>query len=190
MRGLLGLLVLVLGAGLVAELLLPDLLEERVEEQVQASTRGVADVTAELGDGPLLPGLLLQGRVSSLDLRLREVAGREVTVGDAELELRGIELDRRALLGGAIEVTDVEAGVARLRIVDDRIASVGEALERLGPTASDLGGRALELAGDVVTPADTAWMPCQPTVEVEGDRLLLECAFDQVPEFLREATLG
>jgi hypothetical protein len=192
-RTLLVLVLIVGGLGLLAaELLAPRLLEEQIEEQVRVNTGEVATVEAELGGFPFLPGLLLDGRVETLDLRLEELAGREVTFGEVEVALEGILLDRDVLWGGELRVTGIDVGTIRLELVDERIGAVSDVVDRLGSDAVRLRDRALELAPQGVQPVqlplDDDLLPCSPSAELDGDVVRLECEFEDVPPMLLEAS--
>jgi hypothetical protein len=192
-RNLLVLVLIVGGLGLLAaELIAPRLLEEQIEDQVRANTGQAATVEADLGGSPFLPGLLLDGRVETLDLRLEEVAGREVTFGTVEVSLEGILLDREVLWGGQLRVTDIDVGTIRLELIDERIGAISDVVDRLGSDAVRLRDRALELAPEgaeaVQVPLDEDLLPCSPSAELDGDVVRLECEFQDVPPMLFEAS--
>jgi hypothetical protein len=187
-------LLLILLAGVAGELLLPSLIESRVEQQVRANTDDVAVVEAEVGSFPFLPSLLLDGRVDSLDVELLELADQQVSFGDVHFGLEGIQLDRDVLLGGQLHVTDIDVGYVRIEVVDERLRDTMEAVEDLGPEAVRLRDRVLELAPEgaqaVEIPIDDRLLPCTPDVEVEGDLAVFSCEFHDVPPVLLEAALG
>jgi hypothetical protein len=193
-RTLLGFVLLVAAIAAVAgELLLPSMVESRVEEQVRANTDGEAVVEAEVGTFPFLPTLLLDGRVDSLDVQLLELSGREVTFGDVHFGLEGIQLDREVMLGGQLRITSIDVGYVRIEVVDERLGAAMESVERLGPEAVRLRDRALELAPEgeaaVEFPIDERLVPCTPDIEMEGDTAVLTCEFQDVPPVLLEAAL-
>jgi hypothetical protein len=193
-RTLLGFVLLVAVAAAVAgELLLPSMIESRVEEQIRANTDGEAVVEAEVGAFPFLPPLLLDGRVDSLDVQLLELAGREVTFGDVHVGLEGIQLDREVMLGGELHITAIDVGYVRIEVVDERLAAAMESVERLGPDAVRLRDRALQLAppgaSAVEIPIDERLVPCAPDVEVVDDVAVFACEFHDVPPVLLEAAL-
>jgi hypothetical protein len=193
-RTLLGfVLLIVVVAAVAAELLLPSMIEARVEEQVRANTDDAAVVEAEVGSFPFLPGLLLDGRLDALTVELMELAGREVTFGDVEFGLEGIDLDREVLLGGELRVTDIESGFVRIEVIDERIGAAMDAVDRLGPEAVELRDRVLELAPDgarsLEVPIDDRLLPCTPEVEVDGDVAVFTCEFQDVPPVLLEVAV-
>lgn len=189
-----GLLVLVVGVALAAELLLPSLLAARVEERVREHTRDVAAVDAEVGARPFLPPLALEGRVDTLRVELTEVAGRTLDTATVTFALEDLTLDRSRLLAGDLHVTAIGRGVAELTLTDARIGRVSEAADGIGADAARWAGRVLELAPEgmdrLEIPVDHELLPCAPDVTVEDDTVRLRCALEDVPPVLVNLATG
>lgn len=196
-------LVLLAAVG-AAEALAPPFVEARVEDQVRERTRGVTGVRADVGSFPLVTRVLLTGEVSSLTVHLEEVARQRLRVVDVAVSMRGIALDRGALLGGEVEVTGIDRGALTASIPEEALASALGVPVTLGPdqVSATAGGQEvtadltvegtdLVLAGAagldarVALPADI--LPCTPDVDVTADAVELSCLFEEVPDVLVRA---
>ena len=192
LRGLTAIVVVVVIAGAVAEVLVPPMVEARVEEAVHEHTSGAATVDAEAGSFPFVPGLLLDGTVDRLDVTLREVADQRITIGTVALRLDGIHLDRRQLLAGTLEVVDVDRGRVQVEIAESEIVDalgVGDLDSRM----VDMARRGLEIAADgrsLEVPVPEGLLPCTPEVETTEAGVRLRCEFEGVPDVLSGRTLG
>lgn len=138
-----GLLVV---AVVAAEIAVPPWAETRAEERVAAETDGRVTAEVSLSGPPLVMPVLLDSTVDRATVRLDQVGDRPVPL-DVVFELDGIEVDRKALLSGNLEVTDVEAGVVRVRAdLNDRVPT---GLEPVADQLAELGlDRLLEAAAE------------------------------------------
>lgn len=204
MRRLTWIVVLVLAAALVAaEIAAPPFVEARIEEQVRTRTRELAAVEADVDSFPLLTRTLVTGKVSRLTVNLREVLHQELRITAVRLLLRGIELDRGALLQGEARLRDIERGEVTLELSGSALtAALGVPVEvRRGAAVVQRAGALLgvDLVADggelllrgpaglsLRAPLPGDLMPCAPDVEVLGDRILLTCSFEGIPPLLRD----
>ncbi len=184
LRGVVVIGGILLVAGVIAELVAPGLVEDRIEETVRARTDDQARVDAYVAGSPFLPRLVLDGELERIEVTLEEVAGRQLVVGTVALSADRIELDRGALARGEVEITGIDTGRVTV-LVDQEELSRALGVE-LDPGAMELAGRALEVAGRraLELPLEEV-MPCQPDLDVDPPDIRLHCTFDEVPEVLR-----
>lgn len=184
-----GLLVV---AVVAAEIAVPPWAEGRAEERVAAETDGRVTAEVKLSGPPLVVPVLLDSTVDRATMRLDQVGDRPVPL-DVVFELDGIEVDRMALLSGNLEVTDVEAGVVRVRAdlngrvpaglepVADQLAELG--LDRLLAAAAEgavrLRGGRLEADG-----LDVAVDEASCTTTAQDLVVTIRCRLAEIPPFL------
>jgi len=176
----------------------------RTEDAIGDYLAGVAEVDVDIESFPFLGRLGVAGSVSRLDVRLRDVIGQAVNLAGVRFDARGVELDRGALLGGEVYVTDLrevrvaaridEAEVRRLTRADvdlvDGRATVTVAGERLGAEVSVVSGTIrLGVAFlDLRVPLpDTGFLPCEVDARVVDGALLAHCVADELPSFIAAA---
>lgn len=185
---------LLLVLGIVAEIMAPRMLEAGVEEVVHERSRGAAVVEADAGSFPFVPELAGEGVIDRLTVTLEEVGGGRVPLSRVAFTLEDIHVDRGALLGGDVEVTDIGAGLVTVDLERRRLAeALGGPLD-LDPGMIELAGRALRIAvddgGAVELPVPRELLPCAPEMEVTGERVRLRCRLEEVPEVLVRAAQG
>lgn len=180
-RRIIGALVLLLVLAVVAvEVLAPPVIEQRVEARVRTSTASVVGVEAQLNSFPVLTRALATERVESLDVRLEEVATRQIPIAELTFGLRGVIIDRDELLRGRLRIRDIERAVLRAEL---REQAVGELLG-VELDVSDLAGR-VGLPAGVALPSEL--MPCAPQIAVEESVVVLTCSVDDLPGVLVRA---
>jgi hypothetical protein len=192
---------LLLVADMVAESLAEAELEARLEQEVPQAT----SVSASITSFPFLGRLLTSGRVAEVDARARglEVRGLKLDVVDVDLD--GVTLDRRILVDDKrVAVTDIDHGRVTAEVtqaaLSDRLgvdlrleagrASVTVAGRRITASLEVRNGE-LVVSGvglslpalDVVAPL----LPCIANAEIVPGRVLMTCAFTEVPEELQSA---
>lgn len=177
---------------LVGETVAQNWLERRIVERVTEAAAGRVAVAADVDSFPVASRLATTGKVEHVEVRLEEVAGRGLGPVSVRFDVRGLALDRGALLSGALDVTGLEQGRFRAGLAtSDLPTPVRRGLELFAGGAERLG---LEVTRDGVT-ADlplvgevTATLPlrapCDPDLEVEPAELVLRCTFSEVPEIL------
>ena len=187
LRGLVVGVGLVVVAGVVAELTVPGLVEDGIEETVRTRTDDRVQVEAQVAGSPLVPRLLLDGEVEQVEVTLAEVDGRELRSATASLSARDIRVDRAALVRGEVEVTDLDVGQVVLELDPQELAEAFDLPVDLDPRALELAGDALELAGrqvlDLIVP--TGQLPCDPQLAVESADIRFSCTFDELPDMLQ-----
>lgn len=107
-------LVLVMVVAMVvtvaAEVVVPPRIEEAVAERVSTRVPEAGSVRAELEGFPVVARGVATGEVQGLVVTLEEVARPELTVDQIVVELTGIEVARRALIDGEVDLERIERG--------------------------------------------------------------------------------
>lgn len=177
------------------------------EDAIGDYLAGVAEVEVDIDSFPFVGRLGVAGSVSRLEVRLTDVLGQAVNMASVRFDARGVELDRGALLGGDVYVTDVrevrvaaritEAEVRRLTRADvelgDGRATVTVAGARLGADVAVVDGTIrLGVAGlDLRVPLpDAGFLPCTVDARVVDGALLAHCVADELPSFIAGAVTG
>lgn len=195
---LVGFVVLVAVLAVAVELLAPVLAALQIEEQVRERARDAAGVEADVGTFPVVTRLLATERVRRVEVTLDEVARQELRFTAVSYELRGVRLDREALLRGDVRVTAIQGGQVTAEVAPDALTeALGVPVEVQDGLLSAAGvdadvvpevqGRSLVLpAGGlpgIALPDDL--IPCQPEATIEGDRVRITCALQDVPFILQ-----
>ncbi|HVL98128.1 MAG TPA: LmeA family phospholipid-binding protein [Egibacteraceae bacterium] len=195
---LVGLLLLLAVVALAIEVVAPQLAEARIEEHVQARTEGAVGVSADVGTFPVVTRLLATERLPRLAVTLDEVAGQQLTFTSVRFELRGVSLDRDALLAGNVRVRGMQSGHVTVTADAAALQEAIGAPVRLegGSVIADVAGRqvqlplaleggALRLPGGLPTLALPDVVPCTTadTAVLDG-RIELSCALEEVPLIL------
>lgn len=183
MKALRRTLLVMLVVWVAAEVAAPPLAAARIEARLRGQVPA-SDVTAEVARFPLLSRLLTTGRVPRVAVELTDVAYQGLRVAVVRYELTGVSLDRAALLGGRLQVTDIEEGSVTGEVAAAEVAAVLGAGAAVGADVQVRDGR-LVVAG-IEGPALPAELieSCDPDVAVEGDRLVVTCALQEVPGLL------
>lgn len=179
-------------------------IEEGAERRGGVSTSAEADIRSF----PFLPKLLTSGSAGGVNVRITGFAADRLELALIEIDVGELRLDESKLLqGDGVEVTGISDGrvaaevtgpdlaaATRLPVtIEDgevRISVAGRAVA-VRPTVSAEGSLQLGAAG--VAPAAlglarSGISACTSTsVEVQGDRLRIECRTEEVPRFLVEA---
>lgn len=195
---LIGLLVLVVFGAVGIELVAPQLAAAKIEDNVRGQTSGVGEVSADVGTFPVVTRLLATEEVPRVGLTLEEVAAQQLSFASVRFELRGVRLDRDALLGGDVRVRSMRGGQVTatldlddlsealgvpVRVEDGNVIVTVAGADIEVPLA--LAGRQLSLPaglGSVPLP-DVVSCTAAETVVAEG-RIEVSCALDDVPEIL------
>lgn len=200
-----------LGAVLaVADSLAREAAEAELERRLTAQVPGAAGVDAEIEAFAFLPRLALTGRIPAVRARVATLAAGPLRLADADVSLRGVRLDRRALLRRReVQLRAVDSGTASV-VLDEAAVSAALGL----PVEIDASGRVrvsfrgrtvtapvavaddgrivVDLPGPLpalpLTAGALPLLPCTPRAVPEPGRVRLSCAVTQVPpELLREA---
>ncbi|MBW3580064.1 MAG: DUF2993 domain-containing protein [Actinobacteria bacterium] len=200
-------LVVVLAAIAVvgAELVAPPRIEEAIEARVAERVPEASSVTAELSGFPVVARALATGKVPRLVVVLDEVAHPEVTISSVEIEVTGIEISRRALVDGEVDLervdraqlgavvteADLEQALAGgdidLTLRPGRVEAT-VAGRSVGSDATVAGGRITFDLGplpdvSVALPGPELF-PCPLGGEVVQGAVRLGCVLEQVPDYL------
>lgn len=196
-----GLLVVIVLLAAAVELLAPPVIEDRIEAHVRERSAGTVGVSADVGPFPVVTRLLATEKVGRLGVTLDEVAGVDVSFASVRFGLRGVALDRAALLNGNIRVRSIDAGEVTATI------DVAVLSDRLGVPLRVEGDQLVVGAAEIPVPIDVVsglltlpgadvggleliderYLPCAapPTAELGEGRVLLSCTLEGVPLVLQ-----
>ena len=175
-------LVLLVALWLIGELLLIPFAERQTAREVAARTRDTAAVSADIGSFPLAARVLFTGKVPRLSVTLDRVARASVRFAEVRFDLEGISVDRPAMLRGRAQVESIDRGTVTATI---EIGALGR-LASLAGIDVRVVGRTLN-AGRVSVAIAEDLVPCNPEASVDGERVILTCAIDDVPDVLVDA---
>jgi hypothetical protein len=179
--------------------------EAKVEQRARAQAPGSQAVEARIGSFPFLPRLLLSGSVPEVALHLEQVTTGPVDLAVVDIDLRGVVLDRDALLAGSPELQDITGGTVNVELDAGAIERVVRLPVSVGDGAVRVRFRGLEVAvrpeagqdGSLVLRAGrlpplrvplarSRLVSCAAArVTVEGERVRLSCDVTEVPPALR-----
>lgn len=182
MRLIRWLVLALVGLWLVGEFAAIPIAERVIEQEVSARYRDAASVNADIGSFPLVARVLATEKVGRLTVTLERIARQTITFAEVRFELTGIVVDRSALLRGDPRVKEIDRGVVTATIDVPAL----EGIPSLGAADVRVDGRTLR-AGPAAIEIDKELVPCSPQARVEGDRIILSCEIDEVPESLLDA---
>lgn len=201
------LVVVLLAIFLVADRIALARAETGVAEAISAQVQGVGSVESSIDSFPFTGRLALQGEVSTLRMRLRDITGQGIDVAELLVVAHDIELDRRLLLERAdVRVTDVGSATATVRITEGavrRATGVQVDLRSDGTAGVTMGGVTasasavveagllrLTLEGQpalTVPLPGSSLLPCTPDVRVVADAIVAACEADRLPAIVLDA---
>jgi hypothetical protein len=176
------LFLVIAGLWLVGEIALIPLANARIENEVAKRTRDATNVNASIGSFPVATRVLITGKVPKLSVTLERIARQALTFAEVKFDLSGIGVDRPSILQGKAKINSIDSGTVTATIdagVLGRIASLAGADVRVDGRTLRVAGRALAL--------DQELIPCEPTARIEGEKVLVTCTLDEVPDILLEA---
>ena len=175
---------------IAAEVLVPPLAEERIEDRLAAAGSGARRVEANIRSFPLTTSVLLGGRMRRLDLTLHGVDRGELRFQTLRFELEDVEIDRGALLRGEPRARSIARGVVTAVLSTDAVLDAAGA-PNLPQTAAALdtlrvSDGSLVIGGDgpfpeLSVPLHRDLFPCEPAATVVGGRVRLRCTVEPVP---------
>ena len=192
-------------ATVAAEVVVPPRIEEAVAKRVAAAVPEAESVRAELDSFPVVARGLASGEVQRLVVTLEEVARAELTIDQVQVEATGIEVARRALFDGEVDLERIDRGELRAVVTE---ADLEEALPVDGIDLTLTPGRveatvAGQTAGSDVEvvegqvrfdlgPLPDAsvalpgpdFFPCALEGEAVQGAVRLGCTLDRVPDYL------
>jgi len=176
------LIIVLAGLWLVGEIALIPLANGRIENEVASRTRDAANVNASIGSFPVASRALITGKVPKLSVTLERIARQALTFAEVKFDVAGISVDRPSILQGKVKINSIDSGTVTATIdagVLGRIASLAGVDVRVDGRTLRVAGRALAL--------DQELIPCEPTARIEGEKVLVTCTLDEVPDILLEA---
>lgn len=205
---LLLLLAALLGGLAYGDLRLRSLAEEQAEHKLTEALPQARGVEVTLDGFPFTLGVLLDGKVEALHVRLAEVEESGLTAQDLSLDVEEISLDKDALIDDQrLVVTDIGRAKAQGFVGDAAVSKVvGHAVKfSPGKAMATVRGRELEVEASVkgrfvqlaskipgvpsvtfpLPPGDV--LPCKPELELLAGKIRLSCEIDELPKTLRDA---
>ncbi|HMC67912.1 MAG TPA: DUF2993 domain-containing protein [Mycobacteriales bacterium] len=188
-------ILLVTVLGLVAALVAGDLLakhfaEQRIAAAIHDRTHGVADVKATVHSFPFVGRLLVQGRVSELDIALVDVAGHGIDVSRLDAKATDITLDKGALFSKQnVHIKGVGTVTITATITEQALRSLVHVDVPMpeGATFTVTNGRLRLPTGLSVPVPDAQLLPCTATASVEHGVLVLRCTSHSLPQVVVDA---
>ena len=211
-RAVLLLVVVLVVAAVVGDIAARRQAQAALVRAVAKNVPGATGVSASVSSFPFLGHLLVQGRVSHVDVRITRVAagGRSaVELSDVDVDVHDVELDTAEAVHGRARVTGIGRGQAR--------ASISQAaLQRLLPagTSVRLAAGAAQVSGSSAGPAvivaaagglslrlgrpqvvipislPATVLPCPPQAVIAEGAVVLSCTFADVPRILLDQVQG
>lgn len=205
---LLVLLGLVLAGLAYADVRLRGLAEEQAELKLAQSLPQVSGVDVTLDGFPFTLGVLMDGKVEALHVKIGEVKEAGLAAQDLSLDVEEISLDKDALMDDQrLVVTDIGRAKAQGFVSDAAVSKlVGETVKfSPGKAHAVVQGRELEVQASVkgrfvhlaskipgvpsvtfpLPPGDV--LPCSPELELLAGKIRLSCEIDELPKTLRDA---
>lgn len=182
MRLIRWLVLALVGLWLVGEFAATPIAERVIEQEVTGRYRDAASVNADIDSFPLVARVVVTEKIGRLTVTLERIAQQTITYAEVRFELSGIVLDRSALLRGDPRVERIDRGSVTATI---DIAAL-EGIPSLEAADVRVDGRILR-AGPTAIEIDKELVPCTPQARVEGDRIILSCEIDEVPQSLLDA---
>ena len=199
------LVVLVAVVAVAAEVVVPPRIEQAIEQRVVEEVPEAATVSAELDSFPVVARGLATGEVQRLVVTLDDVARSEVSIDSVVVEVSGIEVERRALFDGEVDLERIEQGslTALLSEADLEEALPGDVVDltltagrveasvagqTVGSDVEVAGGRVIFALGPLpdvsVALPGPEFFPCPLEGEVVDGALRLGCTLERVPDYL------
>jgi len=180
--------------------------QSTVASAVKARVHGVSDVKANIDSFPFLGRLLLQGKVSELDVTFSDVTGHGIDVARLRIDATGIELDRGVLVGKRhVRIRDVDTVTARAKITEDEIRRVTGADVRLADGRATITSAGVTATATIVVAdgrvrlqvsklpplsvpvPDADLLPCAVQAKVIERALELSCTSHTLPAIVVDA---
>ncbi len=202
------LLAALLGVLAYADVRLRGLAEERAEQELAKALPQASGIDVTLDGFPFTLGVLLDGKVDALHVKLAEVKEAGLSAQDLTLDVMDISLDKDALLDHKrLVITDIGRATAQGFVSDAAVSkAVGQAITFSPGKAkatfrgqdvevkARVKGRVVQLTSGIpgvpsvtfpLPPGDV--LPCTPELELLDRKLRLSCSIDALPEALKDA---
>lgn len=182
MRLIRWLVLALVGLWLIGEVAAIPIAERLIEQEVTRRYRDAATIEADIDSFPVVARLLATEKVNRLTVTLDRVARQTITFAEVRFEFSGLVVDRSAMLGGNPRVREIDRGSVTATIDAGALGGIAS----LTGVEVRVIGRTLH-AGEVAVAIERELVPCPPQARVEGDRVVLTCEIDEVPETLLDA---
>lgn len=205
---LLVIFAVILGVLAYVDVRVKEVAEAHAEQQLVEALPQASGIDVTLDGFPFVLGVLLDGKVEALHVKLTEVKEAGLSAQDLSLDVEEISLDKDALLDEQrLVVTDIGRAKAQGFVTDDAVSkAVGQTITFTpGKAKATFRGREVEVKASVkgrlvqltsgipgvpsvtfpLPPGDV--LPCTPELELLDGRIRLSCAIDELPKTLKDA---
>ena len=175
--------------------------EQEAERRLAAAVPMAAGADVEIDAFPFVGWVLVDGSVERLDVELTDLSSEGITVERISLAVDGLELDRDKLLEDrTLAIIGLKRAQLQASITSDAVNRVTPVPTRIrgGKVEVDYKGHTFEgtirLQGhDVmigvpgikelrVPLPDKKFLPCDPEINLDGDRLRVACTLHELPD--------
>ncbi len=178
----------------------------RVEAEQHAVQRLAQELPSEgtpqvhIESFPFVLRVLNDGSVEQLEVSMRSLDSSGVRVDEAKLTIQGLVLDRDALLDDhEIKLVEIEQATIDVWLTAEDLSSVAKAPVKIEGGEVSVTVRGKEYRGTakvskhavlllveglppILSPLpSTDLLPCEPDLDVDGDRIHVACTVDEVP---------
>lgn len=182
MKKLLIMVFVVALAGVVAaEVVMPRVVETRIERRASEEIQGAATIEADIDSFPLVSRLLITGTVNHLSVTLNDVVEYQIPFASVRFDLAGVDVDRSALLEQRVRVRSIDSATVTAEVTGGDVLGLLGAVENL--SGVEVTDNALRAAGASI-PLPREVLPCQPNVQRTEETLILSCTVEDVPPAL------
>lgn len=178
----------------------------RVEAEQHAAERLAQELPIEGTPGvhiesfPFVLRVLMDGSVEQLEVTMRSLESNGVRVDEAKLTIEGLILDRDALLENhEIKLVEIDEAKIEIWMTAEDLSDVAKVPVKIADGEVSVTVRGKEYKGtarvskhavlllvDGVPPIlsplpSTDLLPCDPDLDIDGDRIHVACTVDEVP---------
>lgn len=172
----------------------------QVEQRANEAWNGAATTDVSFSGFPFVGRLVVSGEVTAMRVRLRQLAGHDITFAVIGIDLHGIQIDRNAFVRDRnVRLDGLDSGTAFAEILDDEVSRI------LGVPVQFEPGRAIvtvagrDVSGSVavregrlvitpqagpqlvVTIPTADYLPCVADGTVLSGRIRVSCTITEIP---------
>jgi hypothetical protein len=201
-------LVLLLAVLTGGDLLLRNIAEQQVVDQVKSQLSANAKVSASIPVFPFVPRILFWGSVPKVKVKVTNLDGPPINIGEVDVSVTGVVISRHHLLSKRrVELVSIDKGTVEAILTQQALSDVLHANITItgGTVNATIAGRSVTVKPSinksnqlVLTPVGGAafpplglgqdkLVPCAGSVSVEEGRVLVSCTFQRIPDAMVRA---
>ncbi len=204
--GILGILgVVVLVAGAVADDKIRGLAEEEAARRLADELPIEGTPVVSIDSFPFVLRVLIDGSVEQLVVSMRSLESQGVRVDEAKLTVEGLVLDKDQLLDAqTLEVLDIDTARIEAWVTAEDLSKVAKVPVSIEGGEVSVTYRGVVYSGtakvskhavvvlvDGIPPIlsplpSTDLIPCDPDLDIDGDRIHVACSVDELPPAVAE----